>query len=80
MNMTCLEQAFRRDSGPLLFLVGVCMTLAWPFFWIDSGAGWTFLAASGSAVTVFCLVGARGGCGVATKRGRFVVAGRIRQA
>ena len=63
MSKTCLEQAIRLHSGPLLFLVGVCMALAWLFFRVDPGASWTFVLASGVATVVFSLVASRGGCG-----------------
>ncbi len=68
--MNCLKQAFRYHSGPALFLATVCMTLGLLFLWVDSGVGWIFVIASGSALVAFCLVGARGSCGadIATRR------------
>jgi hypothetical protein len=68
MSWICLEQAFRRNSGPVLFLVVVCMTLALVFLWVDSAVGWVFLIAAGSAVVAFTLLGARGGCGAEPAR------------
>jgi hypothetical protein len=63
MSKICRGQAFRCYSGPVLFLVGVCMTLALLFLRVDFGAGWIFIIAAGSALVAFSLLGARGDFG-----------------
>ena len=68
MSRFCLEQAIRCNSGPVLFLVFVCMTLALVFLWVDSAVGWIFLIAAGSALVAFSLIGARRGCGAEPER------------
>lgn len=70
--MICLKQAFRRDSGPILFLIGVCMTIAILFLSLDAGVGWIFILAAGSALMAFGLLGARDGCGNGFETRRFV--------
>ena len=63
MSKICAEQAFRCNSGPVLLPVSVCMTLALLFLWLDSGAGWIFIIAAGSALVALSLLGAKHGCG-----------------
>jgi hypothetical protein len=59
MSKNCLKHSFFCCSGPVLFLVGVCMTVGSLFLWLDSGAGWIFIIAAGSALAAFSLQGAR---------------------
>ena len=70
MSLICLKKAFRHDSGPLLFLVGICTTLAFLFLGSDSDTSWVFLTAAGSALMAFSFVGARGGCNGTPAKGR----------
>lgn len=70
--MICFKQALRRDSGPVLFLVGVCMTMAILFLSLDAGVGWIFILAAGSALMAFGLLGARDGCGYGFESKRWV--------
>jgi hypothetical protein len=63
MSKNRLKQSFRCCSGPVLFLVSVCITLGLLFLWLDSGAGWIFIIAAGSALAAFSILGARGGRG-----------------
>lgn len=72
MSKNCLKQAFRCCSGPVLFLVSVCMVIGVLFLSLDSGAGWIFIIAAGSALAAFSLLGARGGFG-AEPESRLVV-------
>jgi hypothetical protein len=60
MSKDGLKQSFRCCSGPVLFLVSVCMTLGVSLLWLDSGTGWIFIIAAGSALAVFSILGARG--------------------
>jgi hypothetical protein len=75
MSKNRLKQSFRCCSGPVLFLVSVCMTLGVWFLWLDSGAGWIFIIAAGSALAVFSILGARGGRGAKLVSGRPVPTG-----
>jgi hypothetical protein len=60
MSKDGLKQSFRCCSGAVLFLVSVCMTVGVSFLWLDSGAGWIFIIAAGSALAVFSILGAGG--------------------
>jgi len=62
MNKNGLIQSFRCCSGPVLFLVGVCVTIGSLFLWVGSGAGWIFIVVAGTALAAFSLLGARRGC------------------
>ena len=77
MSKNCLKQSFRCCSGPVLFLVSVCMTLGLLFLWLDSDAGWIFIVAAGSALAAFSLLGARSGCGAELEPRRFVRSERL---
>jgi hypothetical protein len=63
MRKNCLKQSLLCCSGPVLFLVSVCMTIGLVFLWLDSGAGWIFIIAAGSSLAAFGFLGARGGFG-----------------
>jgi hypothetical protein len=63
MSNNCLKRAFRCCSGPVLFLVGVCLLVGSSFIWLDSGAGWIFIVAACSALVAFSLLGSGGCCG-----------------
>ena len=56
-----LKQVFRCCSRPILFLVSVCMAIGLLFLVLDSGAGSIFIIATGSGLTAFSLLAARGG-------------------
>ena len=61
MSKNCFKQAFRCCSGPILFLVGVCMALALLFLSVDAVVvGWIFIIAAASALMAFSLIGLRG--------------------
>jgi hypothetical protein len=40
-------------------VVSICMIIGSLFILLDSGAGWIFLIAAGTALAVFCCLGAR---------------------
>jgi len=72
MSKNHLKQSFRCCSGPIFFLVSVCVMVGLLFLWLDSGAGWIFIVAAGSALAAFSIQGARGGCGAEIGIRRFV--------
>ena len=76
MSTNCLKQSFRCCGGPVLFLVGLSMTLGSLFLWLGSGAGWIFIIAAGSSLAVFSLLGARSGSGAELESWRFIPRGR----
>ena len=61
LSKGCLGQAFRFASGPVLCLAGVCTTVGSLFLRLGSGANWIFIAADGSALLAFHVLGARAG-------------------
>jgi len=68
MSKNRLMESIRCCSGPALFLAGACMMMNILFLVLDSGVGWIFVVAGGAALTVFGLLGARGGDGPALRR------------
>ena len=50
-------------------LVSTCMILGCLFLLLDSGAGWIYVIAAGSALAALSLPGVRSGCGAESRGG-----------
>jgi len=59
LSMNSLKRSFFCHSGPSIFLVSTCLIIGTLFILLDSGAGWAFIIAAGSALALFCCLGAR---------------------
>jgi hypothetical protein len=59
MSKQCLKNSFRHHSGPLMFLVGICLLPGLTFLWLGSSVGWTFILAALVALAAFVVIGAK---------------------
>lgn len=70
MSSKHLTTSIRCCGGPVLFLVGVCLTIGIAFLTLGSDAGWIFFAAAGAALVAFGLLGAKSDMSVDLRRQR----------
>jgi hypothetical protein len=62
MSIYCLFNAFRRNSGPVLFLFTLCLVLGGLFSTLGAEIGSVLILSGSAALILFMLLGARKGC------------------